>query len=299
MPEIVVNGLQLYYQSAGTGESVVFVHGGFAGLRGASSLFDQETEAWDWTWESDFAREFRFTWYDRRGCYHSSRPPNDDYSLEMQARDLAALLDHLQIARTHLIGSSAGGPISVLFSATRPGRVRSLILAGTALDLFPRGEPVSDLIREQIRVLDREGPDAAYARRSTGVEDNLDLLWEIEEAKARGNLAEYLEEQQELTARAQALPRPTRVRWYATALHNIKGYLDVDLARLARQVRAPTLVLHGTADRMVPPALGEALARAIPSARFQLIAGGPHGVIHRSDEGRQTAVDFIKSQLPG
>jgi hypothetical protein len=58
-------------------------------------------------------------------------------------------------------------------------------------------------------------------------------------------------------------------------------------------------VLHGTADRMVLPAGGEALAMAISSARFQLIAGGPHGVIHRSDEGRQVAIDFIKSQGEG
>lgn len=253
MPKIDANGLQLYYQTAGTGPSVVFVHGGFASLRGVAMLSDQENERWDWTWEWDFARQFRFTWYDRRGCYHSTRPADDDYSLELQARDLEALLDHLEISRTHLIGSSAGGPISVLFAATRPSRVHSLVLAGTGLDLFPSGEPVSDLIRRQILVLGRDGPEAAYARRPNGVEDNLDVIWEIEEAKTRGDLAEYLEEERELTTRAQALPHATRVGWYATELRNIKAYLDLDLAGICRQVAAPTLVLHGSADRMVPP----------------------------------------------
>ena len=296
MPKIAVNGVQLYHQTAGSGESVVFVHGGFASFRGVANLSDQETEAWDWTWELDFAREFRFTWYDRRGCYHSSRPADDDYTLETQAKDLEALLDRLEVSRTHLIGSSAGGPISVRFAATRPDRVRSLVLAGTALDLFPPDEPLSEVIRREILVLAREGPDAAYARRPAGVGDNLDVLWENEEAKSRGDLAEYLEEEAELTIRARMLPEAARAAWYATELNNIKAYLDIDLARLARQVKVPTLVLHGSADRMVPPAWGEALARAIPAARFQLIANGPHGVVHRSDVGRQTAIDFIKSQ---
>src|SRR5262245_11038257 len=109
MPRVSVNGVELHYQRGGAGAPVVFVHGGFSDARMAVA----DAGDWEWAWELDFAARFDFVWYDRRGCHHSSCPP-DGYEIENQARDLALLLDHLGLADAHLVASSAGGPIGVL-----------------------------------------------------------------------------------------------------------------------------------------------------------------------------------------
>ena len=151
MPRVSLNAVDLHYQRGGAGPPVVFVHGGFSDARMAVA----DPGDWQWTWELDFAARFDFVWYDRRGCHHSSCPP-DGYDLENQARDLELLLDHLGLADAHLVGSSAGGPIGVLFASTRPERVRSLVLVGTAAQLWPPGDPDAALIRECRR--SRNGP---------------------------------------------------------------------------------------------------------------------------------------------
>lgn len=126
MPFAQLNWTCLYYESAGRGAPVVFVHGGFPSLATRHEGFG----TWQWAWECDFAARFHFVWYDRRGCWRS-QSPSHDYQLENQAQDLARLLDHLHIDAAHVIGSSAGGPIAIAFAALWPERTRSLLLAGT------------------------------------------------------------------------------------------------------------------------------------------------------------------------
>jgi pimeloyl-ACP methyl ester carboxylesterase len=131
MPYTSIAGCNLFYETGGEGAPVVYIHGGFASLD--TVLRDLKPD--DWGWEHDFAAQFYFIAYDRRGCYRSSSP-DSGYDLMTHVHDLIGLLDHLQIGSAHIIGSSAGGPIAVLFAATQPQRTRSLILVGTALDLW-------------------------------------------------------------------------------------------------------------------------------------------------------------------
>ncbi len=128
MPRAQVHNCDLYYEVAGQGPTVVYVHGGFAGLD--TVLRDAKAQAW--SWEHDFAAALRFISYERRGCARSSSPDNG-YDLVQQARDLAGLLEHLQLDSAHIIGSSAGGPIAFTFAALCPRRTRSLVLTGTAI----------------------------------------------------------------------------------------------------------------------------------------------------------------------
>ena len=70
MPAARVNGIELYYEDTGDGPAVVYIHGGFASI----DTTMQELKPFDWTWEKDFAAQFHFLCYDRRGCYRSSCP---------------------------------------------------------------------------------------------------------------------------------------------------------------------------------------------------------------------------------
>lgn len=292
MSSIEINGCRIHYQQSGEGPSVVFIHGGFA------SLYQQLTlppgDEWEWAWEWDFVPDFHFVWYDRRGCYHSTRPATGDYSLATQAADLERLLDHLRIASAHLIGSSAGGPIAMLFAASRPRRTRSLTLVGTACDLFPSDDRVTAILQAQIELLETEGAEAVFAQRPAGVDISVDVLWEIEEERERGTLDQYLAAQQVREQQAAHIPPAERIQWYATELKNIQAYMEVDTCAYARQIEAPALVLHGEKDRVVPLAWGRRLAQTIPSARLHVVKGGPHGILFRSREARRLAIDFLK-----
>jgi pimeloyl-ACP methyl ester carboxylesterase len=278
----------MHYRREGAGEPVVVVHGGFACL--GRTLYDRDQ--YEWSWEYELAREVDLVTYDRRGCRLSSRPA-DGYELDRQAGDLEALLDHLGLRSVHVVGSSAGGPIAVLFASERPDRTRSLVLVGTGLDLFPRREAVTELVRAQVDLLERAGPEAAFDARPAGVEVWFETLWRGRDAEARGELDAHLDEEALLAERAARLPREERVRWYATELRNLAAYLDLDLVPVARRVHAPTLVLHGEQDAVVPPASGEELSATIPSARLHLVRNGFHGLLYTSDEARRTALAWI------
>jgi len=292
MARIDVNGFSMHYDEGGRGESVVFVHGGFASV--GRTLLDPEEYEWG-EWELEFARRFRFITYDRRGCARSSCP-SDGYEVENQARDLAGLLDHLGLAPAHVIGSSAGGPIALAFAALFPQRTRSLVLVGTGLDLFRSDEPgtADAVVKEQIAVLEAEGPEAAFMNRPAGVEVWLEPLWMAAEAKERGELDQFRAHERRLAARAADAPTAERVAYSAAELRNIKAYIDYDGREFTGDVKAPTLVIHGRRDRAIPLAWGIELAEAIPGAELHVVPAGSHGLLWRDPEARHTVLDFIK-----
>ncbi len=290
MPYTRVNRFDLYYEASGQGAPVVFVHGGFPALSTRLHDFSE----WSWTWENDFAECFHFISYDRRGCYRSSAPASG-YEVENQAHDLAELLDILHVSSAQVIGSSAGGPIAITFAALWKQRVRSLVLAGTGIDFFPADDPVSDLIRQQIATLRKEGAEAAFAQRPAGVEASFETLWIADEMQARGRYAEFLAREQQVIRQVQTMPKAERLHYFVVELRAMQAYMKRDdLHRYARQVTCPTLVLHGSDDRMVPLTWGEELAELIPSARKHIIAGGGHSLVHRSVEGRRVVIEFLQ-----
>ena len=290
MPTTTVNGFEMYFQVAGSGEPVVYVHGGFPSL--ASVLLDLPRDRTDWGWEYDFANHFQFVSYDRRGCYRSSCPENG-YELADNVRDLELLLNKLGLSSVHLIGSSAGGPIAIMFAATKAQRAKSLTLTGTAANLFPSGDDVTKVVMEQIDHLKQLGPEAAFDRRPARVEVSLDVLWDPPEQAERGTLDEYWEGQCLLNRRAVEVSRCLRVRHYGAELSAMKGYIDVDILAYAREVSVRTLVLHGNNDRIVPIDWGRKLARTIPHSRLQMFEDASHSLVMRDSRARQMIVNFI------
>ena len=264
---------------------------GFPSLE--SALLDLRRDGTDWGWEYDFAERFLFVSYDRRGCFRSSCP-EDGFELADSVRDLELLLDELELSSAHLVGSSAGGPIAILFAATRARRTRSLTLVGTASNLLRSDDDVAKVVMEQIDHLTKLGPEAAFDRRPAGVEVSLGVLWEPPERAERGTLDEYWEAQRLLNSRAEEIPRRLRVRHYAAELSAMKGYIDMDVAEYAREVSVPTLVLHGSNDRTVPVEWGRELAGTIPKARLEVFDGASHSLVIRDPKARQRVIDFIR-----
>ena len=286
MPYATINGFRMFYDVRGDGEVIVFIHGGFPSL----DMHLRADQSGGWGWEMDFTSEFRFVMSDRRGCWLSARPESG-YDLENQARDLAELLDHLDIESVHVIGSSAGGPIAILFATMYPERVNTLVLAGTAAHLWPDDDPVTRIVKRQLEILYKQGAASAWKCRPEGVELSLDVLWEREEMEERGALAEYEERVKKLVANSSF---QERIEWYGTQLRSIDAYLDRDLSVECGRIKAPTLVVHGARDREVPVDWGKDLATKIPGAEFRMYPEEPHSVVHRSARVRKDLMAFFR-----
>ena len=286
MPYATINGFLMFYDVRGEGDVVVFIHGGFPSI----DMHLRADPTGVWGWEMDFTSEFRYVMYDRRGCWLSSRP-ECGYDLENQARDLAELLDHLDIERAHVIGSSAGGPIAILFATLYPARVKSLVLAGTAAHLWPDDDPITRIVKNQLEILNKQGDISAWKNRPDGVELSLDVLWERDEMEERGTLAEYEERVKKLVAKSSF---QERIEWYGTQLKSIDAYLDRDLTVECGRISAPTLVVHGARDREVPMEWGRELAAKIPGAEFRLYPDKPHSVVHGSKKVRADLMAFFR-----
>jgi pimeloyl-ACP methyl ester carboxylesterase len=287
MPSRLVNTVQLYFEQHGTGPPLVYVHGGFA------TLGRRLQGAVKGRWHTDFSRQFSFVSYDRRGCGRSACP-EDGYDPVTQAGDLDGIVEALRLDRVHLFASSAGAPIAVVFAAAHPDKVRSLTIQGSSPVIVRPRDGLRDPALAAHAAVQAEGPAAAFEVRPPGVEIWFESVWGRRQAEADDRLADYVREEKELIARAAALPRATRVMYYAAEVRNIAAYDGFEPRPYARAVRAPTLVLHGARDQVFTPAAGRELAAMIPGARFELIADAGHGPAFTSDIARKQAIEFMQ-----
>ena len=114
MPLARIGDIELYWELDGEGEEVVAFVNGVA----------MTVESWRPQREF-FARRYRCLFHDTRGQLRSAKPAQD-YSLRMHADDLKGLLDHLDLDRVHLVGTSYGSEIAMIFALAYPEAVRSL-----------------------------------------------------------------------------------------------------------------------------------------------------------------------------
>ena len=114
------DNVKLYYEETGDGTPILFVH-----------EFASDHRGWE-PQMREFGKRHRCITYSARG-YTPSDVPADAaaYSYMHVMRDCVAVLDHLKIDRAHLIGLSMGGYTALQVALNHPGRVRSLVLAGT------------------------------------------------------------------------------------------------------------------------------------------------------------------------
>jgi pimeloyl-ACP methyl ester carboxylesterase len=120
------DGVKLYYEEAGTGQALVFVHE-FAG---------------DWrSWEPQmrfFSRYFRCITFSARGYLPSDVPPQaSDYSQARAVKDIVCLMDHLAIDKAHVVGLSMGGFATLHMGIHHAHRVLSLVIAGCGYGAEP------------------------------------------------------------------------------------------------------------------------------------------------------------------
>ena len=184
------------------------------------------------------------------------------YTLQDMADDAAGLLDALGMGSAHVCGASMGGMIAQLLALRHPARVRSLTLMMTHTGSRRVPRPALAVQR-------------AMLARPARPRQMPQLLAHYRRLYALIGSPAYPPEPAVLDARLRAsLTRSYRPAGTARQMVAILAAADRSAA-LAR-LDVPTLVIHGAADPLVPPAAGEDLARRIPGARLDLIEGMGH-----------------------
>lgn len=240
MPFATVNGLTLHYRTGGSPgrPAIVFANSLGSDLR----IWDDVAAA--------LAADYHIIGYDKRGHGLSDCPPGP-YTIDDHAADLAALLDHLDIAQAAIAGVSVGGMIAQAFAARYPDRVTRLVLCDTGARIGTRA-----YWDERIATLEASGFDT--------LRETILSRW---------------------FAPGFAAARPADYRGYGHMLTRtpLPGYIatcaairDADLRASSATITVPTLVLCGAEDIATPPDLGRELAAIIPGARFELIPDAGH-----------------------
>jgi pimeloyl-ACP methyl ester carboxylesterase len=205
--------------------------------------------------------------YDSRdtGLSTSWPPGAPRYGSDDMVDDAVRILDGYGIARTHLVGMSAGGVTAQLAALAWPERVISL----TAISSTPVGNDHPDLPP----ATDAYRRHAAEGERVDWSDRGQVIAFMVRDAEMIAGTAHPFDA---TAARALITRDVDRARNFASVTnHFLLRPGDRPRARLAT-LEAPLLVIHGTADPLLPVAHSIALAEAVPGARFLALEGGGH-----------------------
>jgi len=192
---------------------------------------------------------FALVLVDNRGSGRSD-PPTGRLAVSDMADDVLAVLDDAGVARAHVVGASLGGMIAQQVAVAHGGRVASLVLACTTPG-WPFAYPMP---AETVALL------AAAGRMPAGVA----LRRQVENALGRKTVRRRPELVERLIDAQR--DRPGAAGWQAQLA---AGSRFGNLALSA--ITVPTLVLHGSDDRVVDPRNGRLLATRIPGARLMML----------------------------
>lgn len=215
------------------------------------------------------AGRFRLVRYDKRGHGLTEATPGP-YTIAQLARDMAGLLDQLEIRQAIVCGLSIGGMIAQGLHAARPELVRGLVLMDTAHRIG-----TAQTWQQRIDAVERGGiasiGDAVLERWFT--------------AGFRSGRPEDLAGWRSMLTR-------TPVAGYLGCCAAIR---DADLESAARGIAVPTLCMAGESDGSTPPALVRELARMVPGARFVELAGAGHiPCVEQPAATAQAIMDFLE-----
>jgi class 3 adenylate cyclase len=243
---------RLAYRTIGTeGVPLVLVPGWTSNV----DAYDDPTSAFAALGQR-LAESTRYLVWDKRGTGISD-PVTGPPALDERMDDLRSVMDDADVENAHLLGMSEGGPMSLLFAATYPHRVRSLTLYGTSPRFscdppsFPFGFTQSE-IDAQLTEIDEDWAEGALVDLflpSVAAVEGVREMW------ARG-------------LRVGASPTTARYLWEAL--------MEIDVREVLGSVKARTLVLHRPNDRVASAAAAAGMADALPDAVYRELPDGDH-----------------------
>jgi 3-oxoadipate enol-lactonase len=252
VPKLAVDDIEISYHlddftDPWTENDVVLMHHGYC----------RNSRFWN-AWVPALARSYKTLRFDVRGCGESSVPPEGCvWSAQQLARDALGVIDGLGIQRVTWIGESSGGIIGIVFAASYPDRVNSLVLCDTPFKLGG-SKLASDYSMGQ------EDTPAAIEKLGFKEWCTRTMGHRIDKTKAPPELEQWY-----LSEMAKT---PQHV---AKAL--IRVFDEADISPLLAKIEAPTLVLSGARSPIAGPDQQRLMKEHLPSAHFQIFEDIGHG----------------------
>ena len=244
--------IDLYYEDHGAGPVVVLLHG-----------WPVDSRSWEPQLHTLLTAGFRVITYDRRGFGRSSRPTTG-YDFTTLATDLDVLLTTLDVRDATLIGFSLGtGELARYVGRFGTGRLSRLVFIETLAPSFAKSS---------------DNPTGVDSAGVSGVQQ---AILDDRYAWLTGLVGDFLNVDEYLGKRVSN--ETVRALWNAGAEASPfatwacpPGWLE-DFTTDIEHIDVPTLILHGTADRILPiEGQGRRMHAALPSAKYVEIDGGPH-----------------------
>jgi len=262
------DGLKLRYEIRGAGEPVALIMG-----------FSGSGRGWGEPFLKLMAARFRIFVIDNRGTGESDKP-DAEFTLSDMAADIAAVLDHARTPRAHIFGISMGGMIAQEFALAYPGRTRGLVLGctncGTSHSVAADPAAIANL-------LPAPGMDPVeQARRAFSVACGKAFL---ESAAGQATLEREIAEM----GNYPVTPMHTFMR-QGQAIGGFESF-----ARLG-QIKAPTLIIHGDDDSIVPYPNAEVLHGVIAGSKVHTLKAAGHMFFWEApEESVRVAADFLSA----
>lgn len=213
-----------------------------------------------------FIRDYRVIRYDRRG-HGQSDVPDGPYSMARFGNDVIAILDTLDIKRTHWCGLSMGGMVGQWLGANAPERFDHIVLSNTACH-YP--DPTN--WHNRIKAVTASGLEA--------VADAVIAGWLTEGFRAR---------EPETTARLKAMLLASPVKGYLACCQALS---TLDQRALLPQIKSPTLVIAGAQDKATPVEAGEVIRDGIHGATMIVLDAAHISNVEQSAALRKRCWDF-------
>jgi pimeloyl-ACP methyl ester carboxylesterase len=273
MPFVTIEDCDIYYDMADYTEpwldkrDIIVMHHGLC----------RSSEVW-FAWVPIVSPWFPVLRIDARGCGRSSKPGEDfEPSLEGFTRDLAQILDALDIRKVHFIGESFGGIVGLNFTKTYPGRVKSLVLCNT-----PCKVPESVSGKYALNFT-----DSASAILSLGVQK-----WCLRTIGYR------LDEQ---------LSTEAMKHWYAREMARTPSWFaakwvsllpGLDFTPYLSGIGCPTLLLTGGKSAISTHEQQEMMKSSMPNCELFVLPSVGHGVnVVAADQCAQATLRFLKTRF--
>lgn len=241
MPQMMSNGIQLYYERQGQGPPLLFIHGL------GSSTRDWESQT------GPFAANYQVITFDLRGHGRSEKPPGP-YTLPMFTADTAGLLKALDLEAAHVVGVSLGGGVAFQLALDHPELVKTLTIVNSAPAMGGSPEDAQREIDRRVAIVQQVG------MRAMGEALASNLFPQPEHAALRQTFVERWAENDPAA--------------YIAATRSMLGWSVQDQIGA---IQCPTLVIAADQD-YTPVASKEAYIQLMPHAELVVIHDAHHAV---------------------
>lgn len=264
MPKEKINNTELYYEIHGDGDPLIMIMGLSANI-----------DWWPPTFLEKIKKNFKTIIFDNRDAGRSENS-GENYELKDMATDTIKLMDKLNIDKAHILGISMGGMIAQELVLEYPERVDKLILAstncGNPKSILPSKKVLAELTK------DRKGRSDIDI-----IKDFIELLYTDEFIEQNPDFIEK--------TKIRMLRAPIKPEAYK---RQINAILTFNTGRRLKDIEAPTLVIHGKEDILLPPKNAEIIANAIPNAELQYFENSGHALFsHKPEKTSELVLNFL------